>query len=196
MENIVKKFRNMNYIDFDNHFKEIKSNNDRYNDYLNNKIFKYFNEYQNINDHYIEKEYNNNYFLSGIYENSNTIICNIPKRKTLFDEMICIHELTHLISALKVNMNHYSKYKEIVPYFNEYNYLKIIDINLANEYELFRFNTAIKSAKCKENEDYLSYIIAYLVLQKRKNNYNINKLNKINSRDELEKKLILKGYTI
>lgn len=200
----VFKLKNMNSIYFNIENLYYPADPERYNKYLTKYIFKYYSDLNLLNKCCIEKNLNNNNFFAGIYYAEECAkqepSCIIPKRKTLYDEMVCIHELTHLVSKLNYNMDVYSKYKEIIPFFNEYDYLKSIHEFYAEQYEIFRLNQAIKAAKNLDNENkelVNPYIIAYLILKNRMNNYNINTLNKINSSKwDLEKKLIKKGYTI
>ena len=200
IENEVERFKNLKYKYFNIENFYSKCNNKRYNDYLINYVFKYFDDLKLINDYYLEKNLNGQNYFAGIFRNNVELSCVIPKRQTLFDEIVCIHELTHLINELKSNLNDGSIYDEVIPYFNEYEYLKSIHEFFAKQYEIFRLNTAIKAAKNLNEEnkkEAYSYINAYLTLEKRKNNYKIQKLNKINSTsDDVEKQLILKGYTI
>jgi len=199
-EKIIYEFKRKDYIDFNIENFYSPANDKRYNEYLIKYVFKYYQDLKSINDYYIEKNLKGNNFLSGIFRNGNEVSCVIPKRQTLFDEMVSIHELTHLINELSENLNDDSKLKEVIPYFNEYNYLLSIHDFFAKQYEIFRLNTAIKAAKTIDSENYntaLAYIYAYKILEKRKDNYDIKTLNKINSaKNNAEKKLILKGYTI
>ena len=202
MENIkenIEKFKNMNYVDFNIENLYSPANQKRYNDYLINYVFKYYNNLKMINDYYLEKKLKGNNYFAGIFRNNKELSCVIPIRQTLFDEIVCIHELTHLVSELKNNMNEDSNYSEIIPYFNEYEYLKSIHEFFAKQYEIFRLNTAIKAAKELKDDNIskaYSHIAAYMILEKRKKNYDIKKLNKINATSkDVENKLILKGYT-
>lgn len=204
LEKEIFKLKNRNSIYFNIENLYYEADSERYNKYLINYVFKYYNNLDLLNKCCMEKNLNNNNFFAGIYyadECAKSVpSCIIPKRKTLYDEMVCIHELTHLVSKLSYNMDDDSKYKEIIPFFNEYNYLKSIHEFYAEQYEIFRLNQAIKAAKNlnDENKDLMNpYIIGYLILKNRMKNYNINTLNKINSsKCDLEKKLIKKGYTI
>ena len=114
--------------------------------------------------------------------------------------MISIHEIAHLINYLNHRENDKSIYREIIPFFNEYEYLKQIHPFYAEYYLRMRKNDAIECANkmnMKNEKDCLAYILAYLTLEERKSNYNINKLNKINvDSKKLEKSLVRKGYTI
>ena len=200
IEKKIEEFQNMNYVDFNIENLYSPANNERYNQYLINYVFKYYNDLKSINDYYVEKNLNGKNYFAGVFRNNVELSCVIPKRQTLFDEIVCIHELTHLVNELKNNISYNSEYKEIIPYFNEYHYLINIHEFFAKQYEILRLNTAIKAAKDINDDNYLesiAYINAYCALEKRKNDYNIKKLNKINSTSkDIEKKLILKGYTI
>ena len=196
----IEKLQNTEYKYFNIENFYSKCDNKRYNDYLIKYVLKYFNNLKSINDYYLEKNLKGQNYFAGIYRNGMELSCVIPKRQTLFDEMVCIHELTHLINQLNNNMNYNSNYNETIPFFNEYDYLMSINEFFAKQYEILRLNTAIKAAKSLDNdtmENAYAYINAYLTLEKRKNNYNIKNLNKINSTsNDVEKQLILKGYTI
>ena len=180
-----------NYI---NNLYKVNNSEERYKKYLYKNVLKYLKKY-NINKYIFERNLNNDYSLSGIFQNNNIISCIIPKRKSIFDEIVCIHELTRLVNILSSNKNNDSKYNEIIPYFNEYDYLKNINEIYAKSYELYRLKSLFD--KLNNNELSNSHFLAYLILKYRENNYDINELNKINSSDvELEKELKLKEYTI
>ena len=196
----IEKLKNTKYTYINLESFKLYANQKRYNDYLINYLFKYYKDINKINNYCQEEDLNGNNYFAGIFGDDKNMSCIIPKRKTLFDEMVCIHELTHLISNLKENTNDYSMYNEVIAYFNEYNYLKSIHHFYSDLYETYRLNTAINASKKINDCSYsnaLSHIIAYLILKKRKEDYNIKELNKINSSSNtLEKKLISKGYTI
>lgn len=196
----IETYKKMNYRYINLESFKTHADNDRYNDFLLNKLIKYYSDSSTLDEYCQEKNLDGNSYLYGIFTKGNNVSCIIPKRESLFDEMACIHELTHLISKLNNNLNDGSMYNEVIPYFNEYDYLKSIHHFYSDLYEILRYNSTVKAAKeiNEENkEKAISYIYAYMVLMKRKTNYNIKELNKINSKSkDAEKKLILKGYTI
>lgn len=170
----------------------LPNNENRYVEYLYQYLFKYLTKY-NIFDHVYQVKLDDDYKFAGVYVSSNGVSCIIPKRNNLYDEMICIHELTHLINVISSSKNNNSKYDEIIPYFNEYHYLKLINDDLAFAFEDFRYCELSKIDSQKDN--FTNHLYAYSTLVRRKNDYNINELNKINSSDvELQKELKLKGY--
>ena len=196
----IYKFSKMNYKDFNIENLYSPADPMRYNNYIINYVLKYFDNLKSINDYYQERNLKGHNSFAGVFRNNVEISCVIPKRQTLFDEIVCIHELTHLVSELSNNLDSCYCLKEVIPFFNEYHYLLSIHEFFAKQYEILRLNTAIKAAKNITKDNYvnsLCYINAYLVLENRKEDYDIEKLNKINgSKKNLEKKLILKGYTI
>ena len=200
INNKIEELKNTEYEYINLESFKLHADTKRYNEFLVKNVLKYFNDLKSINAYCQEENLNGKNYFAGIFGNGNSMSCIIPKRKTLFDEMVCIHEITHLISNLKGNNNEYSLYNEVVPYFNEYDYLKSIHKFYSDLYETFRLNTAINAAKKMNNDNAanaLTHINAYLILKERKDDYNLKYLNKINSSDkDLEKKLILKGYTI
>ena len=127
------------------------------------------------------------------------VISIVPELERLRDEMSCIHEYTHLLNYKNNPKNQDSIYKNIIPTFNEYDYLKQIGNFYANYYRRLVSNNAIEAAKRMDEtnqKDCLSHILAYLVLEHRRDNYNIDKLNEINCQSKkLENSLINKGYT-
>ncbi|MBR3116837.1 MAG: hypothetical protein IKF36_03070 [Bacilli bacterium] len=175
----------------------LKADNDRYSLYLDKVLYKYVDNKDELNRHIETKNLGNNRDFAGIF-NNNEVTCVIPERKTLFDEMISIHEITHLINYYNNQKNGDSISKEVIPYFNEYEYLSRIHEFYKDYYERYRLYTAIKAAKKMNNDnkdEYLPYIYAYFLLSTRKDSYDINKLNQINTKKNLDKSLKLKGYT-
>lgn len=167
----------------------IPSNKERYNYYLNYVLFRYLKNSLEIKKHIEEETLIDAEENAGIYLNNNSeVFCIVPKKRTVFDEIISIHEITHLINYLNNENAYTSKYSEVIPFFNEYNYLSMIDLKYKSVYEKFRFYSA--------NNINNNYYFAYLILQKRKYDYNINFLNKVNSQEKnIEKKLIKHNYT-
>ena len=147
----------------------------------------------------IQRKPNYRPFESKTIITPRNIISIVPELETLRDEMSCIHEYTHLLNYKNNPKNQESIYKNIIPTFNEYDYLKQIGDFYANYYRRLVSNNAIKAAKIMDEtnqKDCLSHILAYLVLEHRKDNYNIDKLNEINCQSKkLENSLINKGYT-
>ena len=75
----------------------LKPDNDRYDSFLNEVIYKYVDNKDELNRHIKVKNIGNNRNFAGVFKNKE-IVCIIPKRNNLFDEMISIHEITHLIN--------------------------------------------------------------------------------------------------
>ena len=196
----IDDLKNMEYVDFNIENFYSPANNERYNKFLIQYVFRYYTNLKKINKYYIEKKLNGENNYAGIFRNNNALSCVIPTRQTLYDEMVCIHELTHLISELKGNISNNSAFSEIIPYFNEYEYLMQINEFFAKQYEIYRLNTAINAAKNLSDKNKLkaySYINAFYTLETRKNDYDIKKLNKINSKSkDIKNSLKEKGYTI
>lgn len=201
----IKKLResNLHSINMEN-FKA-EANDDRYYNYLYHYVLGYTKDDGEIFDRIKEKElYIDNPDYYGVYYNGIDFTCIVPKRKTIMDEIISIHEITHLVSALNDFHNYNTTYKEIIPYFNEFEYLNnkqsFEHSFYSSNYIIYRINTAIKAAKRmnKNNrDDCLSYIIACEILKKKMESYDIEKLNKINSKSKtLEKTLKQNGYTL
>lgn len=182
-----------------------EANDDRYYNYLYHYVLGYTKDDGEIFDRIKEKElYIDNPDYYGVYYNGIDFSCIVPKRKTIMDEIISIHEITHLVSALNDFHNYNTTYKEIIPYFNEFEYLNnkqsFEHSFYASNYLIYRMNTSIEAAKRMNKynrDDCLSYIIAGELLKRRTQNYDINKLNKINAKSRtLEKSLKLNGYTL
>lgn len=177
-----------------------KADDDRYFTYLEDYLYYYLMDDEELEDHIVEKKFYTDNMITGVFERDRDITCVVPERKTLYDEMISIHEITHLISYLNSRDSAKALHKEVIPYFNEYEFLKQIHPFYAECYLTKRRNDAIECAQRmneKNQKDCLSYIIAYETLLKRKENYSINRLNNINTNSKkLEKSLIRKGYTI
>lgn len=173
---------------------------ERYQKFLNTVVFKNVDNPEVVKRQIVEKKISGRTDFTGVWIKGNEGICVIPKRETLYDEMIGIHEITHLVNYMTRHIVDGSVAKEVVPYFNEYEYLSRIHEFYQKYYEKYRFYNAIKASKeyCnKGNEDALSYLYAYLLLQKRKDSYNIKKLNNANVKKmSLSKSLKRKGYTL
>lgn len=176
------------------------ADDDRYFDYVDEYLYAYLMDTDEVEDCIEERKFYTENKITGVFELDKKVTCIVPERHTLYDEMISIHEIAHLINYLNHRENDKSIYREIIPFFNEYEYLRQIHPFYAEYYLRMRKNDAIKCANkmnMKNEKDCLAYILAYLTLEERKNNYNINKLNKINvDSKKLEKSLVRKGYTI
>ena len=175
----------------------LEQDNDRYLNFLNNVVLKYVEDKDELMSHVEEKNIGNNRHFAGIF-NSKDVTCIVPKRNNLFDEMISIHEITHLVNYLNYQKNENALTKEVIPYFNEYDYLSRIHDFYKDYYEKYRLYTAIRAAKSMHDDnkdEYLPYIYAYFLLSTKKDIYDINSLNKINTKKNLDKSLKLKGYT-
>lgn len=169
--------------------------------YLYNNVLKYVKDDSSVFDRIVEKEYYDERIdIYGVYYNGKDLSCIVPKRKTILDEAKAIHEITHLVSILTDMHNEKTTYRKIIPYFNEYDYLIEQHSFYASNYLIYRMNTSIEAAKRMNKynrDDCLSYIIAGELLKRRTQNYDINKLNKINAKSRtLEKSLKLNGYTL
>lgn len=177
----------------------LKADDDRYYQYLDDYLYYFIDDEEKIEDHIEERKFYTDHIITGVFDNGKEIKCIVPERETLLDEMISIHEIAHLINYLNSRNNGKAIHKEVVPCFNEYEYLKQIHSFYSECYLTKRRNDAIECARImneKNKKDCLSYILAYETLLKRKNNYNINKLNKVNTfSKKLDKSLIRKGYT-
>lgn len=194
---VASNLKKVSFPEFNEENFFLKSDNNRYFDYLNNVVLKNVNDIDELNKYIETKKLDNNRDFAGIFNNKE-ITCVIPERKTLFDEMISIHEITHLINYLSNQKNADSISKEVIPFLNEYDYLSRIHDFYKDYYERYRLYTAIRAAKKMNNsnkEDLIPYIYAYFVLTSRKDNYDIEKLNQINTKKNLDKSLKLKGYT-
>ncbi len=178
----------------------LEADDDRFYQFLEDYVYYYVSDEDEIEDHIEERKFYTEHKITGVFDNGKEIKCIVPERETLLDEMITIHEITHLINYLNSKNNGKSICKEVIPYFNEFEYLKQLHSFYSEYYLLKRKNDAIECARImneKNKKDCLSYILAYETLAKRRNNYNINKLNNINTNSKkIEKSLIRKGYTI
>lgn len=193
------KNKKKHFINMEN-FKH-EADDDRYYGYLYDYLLRNVTDDSIIFDSIIERPvYHDNYELTGVFEKDRQFHCIVPERKTLFDEMVSIHEITHLINVLSSRNNDKSTSRETIPFFNEYEYLKQIHDFYATYYEKYRENTSIDAARManeRNKKACIAYIQAQLVLAKRKDNYNIDTLNRINTKTKrLERDLNRKGYTI
>lgn len=199
VENIViEDLKNQSYVQFNEENFMHKANDQRFYDYLYSCMLKYVANPDMITDRIITKNISGNRDFSGIFYQGGNISCVVPVRETMFDEMVNIHEIAHLIACFTNLENEKSILREIIPFFNEYEYLKRIHPFYAECYEKYRLNNAIRLARHENvSDDELPEIYAYSALEKKKKRYNINSLNKLNARSKkLEKKLEFKGYTI
>ena len=194
---IINELKRVENIDYNEQNFYTPADDDRYNDFLHNYVLKYVTNAESvfscIKETNIKKE-------AGIYQNGEEITCLVPKRDTLHDEMVCIHEITHLVNALENGEEDDDITREIIPYFNEYDYLKRIHPFYASYYEKYRLWSAVNSSKRLrglDEKNFSSHIYAYFVIAKRKNDYDIDKLNQLNSKHgKLNKSLKSKGYTL
>lgn len=195
---LSSNLKRLNIPEFNEENFHLKADKDRYNEYLNNVLFKFVDNKERIMSHIVSKNIKISREFAGIFHGME-ISCIIPERKTLFDEIISIHEITHLINYLNNERNEESISREVIPFFNEYDYLSRIHEFYKDYYERFRLYTAVRSAKKinnKNKDELLPYIYAYFLLTSKKDDYDINKLNQINSKKtKLDKSLKLKGYT-
>ena len=180
---------------------DTEANDDAFYNYLYNNVLQYVKDDSSVFDRIVEKEYYDEKInIYGVYYNGNDYSCIVPKRKTILDEAKTIHEITHLVSVLNDMHNDKTNYRKVIPYFNEYDYLLHKHPFHASNYLIYRMNTSIEAAKRMNKynrDDCLSYIIAGELLKRRTQNYDINKLNKINAKSRtLEKNLKLNGYTL
>ena len=166
----------------------LENDENRFNEYLYRCIYKYLTNYS-IYNYIFERKLDNTNTYAGIFTNNDNIACIIPKRKNLYDEMVGIYELTQLVNILSSNQNLNSEYDGVVPSFNVYNYLKSISDDLASDYENYKYNLLNKS------NNPMNDLYAYSSLVRRKKDYDIDELNKINCSDvDLKRELKLKGY--
>jgi len=197
---LVEHLRNKKPEEFNVENFYVPADDDRFYEYLDDYLYYYVADEDEIEDHIEERKFYTEHKITGVFDNGKEVKCIVPERETLLDEMITIHEITHLINYLNSKNNGKSIHKEVISYFNEFEYLKQIHSFYSKCYLIKRENDAIECARImneRNKKDCLSYIIAYETLVKRKNNYNIKKLNDINCNSKkLEKSLIRKGYTI
>lgn len=200
MKEIISKLQSIRHIGFNTDNFSSPANEERYQEYLNDYLLKYVTNKNDLNTHIIERELESPEVYAGIYMGEKGIDCHIPTRKTLFHEMLCIHEIAHLIHYYNIKDYEHDNFSEIIPYFNEYEYLRNIHPFYAKAYEAYRLERAIYAAH-RIGEIHPSavhsHIYAYEVLESRKKDYKIDELNKINAEaNSLEKKLTKKKYTI
>lgn len=202
-KNIINlKKKRLNELNMENFYSP--ADEDRYYEFLYNYVLSSVKDDGVIFDHIKEEKFYTKERVTGVTDIYGDVTCIVPERKNLFDEMVCIHEISHLISILNTPNNDKSPYREVIPYFNEYEYLKQIHRFFASYYETYRENDAILRARAlngqesdqrrKRNE---SFILAYELLKKRRDNYKIFDLNKTNAKSlTLEKDLKRKGYKL
>ena len=135
---LATNLKKLNLPDFNEENFFLKSDDNRYLDFLNNVVLKEVDNTDEIFNHIEEKKLDNNRDFAGIFYNKE-IACIIPERKTLFDEIISIHEITHLINYINNQNNEYALSKEVIPYFNEYSYLSRIKTKFYHIFMLILF---------------------------------------------------------
>ncbi len=195
---VIEDLREMEPAEYNEENFYTKPDDIRFFTYLSRTILSKT-EKRDLSDHIDQRKIYKRPFMAGTIITDDRVLSIVPELDSLRDEMSCIHEYTHLLNYLNNPSNQDSIYKNVIPTFNEYDYLKQIDKFYSDYYRRLVFNNAIEAAKNmnqKNQKDCLSYIIAYLVLEHRKDKYDIDKLNKINCNSKkLEKSLIDKGYT-
>ena len=102
------------------------ADDDRYFDYVDEYLYAYLMDTDEVEDCIEERKFYTENKITGVFELDKKVTCIVPKRHTLYDEMISIHEIAHLINYLNHRENDKSIYREIIPFFNEYEYLKQI----------------------------------------------------------------------
>ena len=122
------------------------ADDDRYYSYLNDVVLKYVKDKDEVLSYVEEHDFYGDKIISGVFETKDKLTCIVPSRKRLIDEMVNIHEITHLISHLASFDNDKTSSKEIIPFFNEYEYLKRIHPFFADYYKVLRYNDAIEAA--------------------------------------------------
>ena len=172
-----------------------KADEERYQEYLNKVLLKYVSDKAEI----LESVYvNKDEEQTGIITKNGKYIALIPKRKTMYDELLGIHNIALLIGILK--RNKFGIESEVIPVFNEYEYIKRYHEKLLTLYRKYLLSCSIDAAKDISNGDDLenmAIIYSDYVLKQRKDDYNINTLNKINAKSlDLKKDLERKKYTI
>lgn len=196
----IKKLREEKPAEFNIQNFYLIADDDKYFEYVDNYLYSYVMDTDMVEDCIEERKFYTDDRITGVFEIDRKVTCIVPERHTMFDEMVSIHEIAHLINYLNNRNNDKSIYRKVIPFFNEYEFLKQINQFYADYYLRMRRNNAIECANkmnMKNEKDNLSYILAYLILNERKEDYNIDKLNKINTdAKKLDKALIRKGYTI
>lgn len=194
---IINELKDVKDIDYNEQNFYSPANEERYNAYLNEFVLKYVTDVDAVMSCVKETPFKQS---AGVYQNGSEVSCLVPKRETLYDEMKCIHEITHLIHSLENGEEEDDITREVIPYFNEYDYLKRIHPFYASYYEKFRLWSAVhysKRLRGLDEDNFSSHIYAYFVLEQRKNDYDIDKLNQINSKHgKLKTPLNKKGYTL
>ena len=200
MNIFVKELKKVDFPDFNEENFSTKSDEERYQKFIDQVVLRNIENPDVVKRQIVEKKLYGERAFSGIFEKNSNGICIIPERETLFDEIIGIHEITHLINYMSRGKVDDTVAAEVIPYFNEYDYLSRIDEFYAKCYEDYRLFTTIRAAKQIDSNNrnrLLPHIYAYLLLQSRKNDYNIKKLNKLNyNKKPLAKTLKSKGYTL
>ena len=177
--NFINNHKNISTIEYNKENFYTKDEPLRYATYVNRYLFSNVSDVSRIINSVRTTSIGSEFNLAGVYFNDNEVSCVIPERKCLLDEMICIHELTHLINYLESGNNNCSIYDEVIPFFNEYDYAKKIHPFYGKCYEQFRFNKAVNAAKNIGSNDFDYYkdaikaIYAYLLLNKKKDDYDI-----------------------
>ncbi len=196
----LKELKRLRYDKFSLENFYMPANEGRYQEYLNDYLLKYVQNKEEILDHVVEAPLEEPSVYAGMFMGNTGLYCHVPERKNLFHEMLCLHEIAHLIHYYGIGFYEYNAFSEVVPYFNEYEYLKNINEAYAKLYEVYRKSRAIYAAHNLDRvyEDTVnSHVLAYKVLENRKDDYDIDELNIFNSVSmDLSKKLIRKKYTI
>lgn len=137
----------------------------------------------------------------GIFETSVGPKCIIPKPNTVGDNLKSIELLTIFTQYISHDKTlKYDISNDVIPTFNQYHYLYENNRDLLDIYILYKKYIAIRVAHTKdikEKEENLKKIYSYLVLLKRKKDYDIKYLNYINSNyKNVPKTLRYNGYSI
>ncbi len=179
---------------------ETKADKQGLEEYTNNILYKYAKdkkkEIENTKE--ISKKRNQ---ICGMYDTINGTKFFVPRVVTTNDEIKYIEILTKMINyKTHSDTVKYGISTEVIPTFNVYDYLIKYHKNLEQLYLLYKRSVAIRNAKeanIEKKRMNMPLIYSYLLLEERKENYNIDELNKINATvDNEEKALVLKNYKI
>lgn len=194
---------NSNYINFNDENFMMNSNDERFNTFLNDVILKYFKNKEDFYTHIIDYNNPSIWNHNGIkMEPNGELYATIPNRKTMLDEMNSIFTLTKLVRGLNDDDILVPNITDnVVSQFNIFEYLKrSYNEEFAKLYIQSLKSDAIMYSKkiyIEEKKELTPYIYAYMLLEQRYKDYNINELNRINAKSK-NKALALKmhGYDI
>ena len=175
----------------------MRPDDERFNDFLDDVVLKYIDDKEAFKGMIWEKKYNN----KGIFDTVIGPRCTISTRDNMQNEIDAIKIITRFVNYKENNNKFsYSIDESVVGTFNQYEYLYRINDGLSKLFLLHKKHQCINQLRNNDvlkRNSYIPEIYSYLLLLKKLNTYDINELNRINTKSKsITKSLNRKGYKL